>query len=467
MHTVLEKARSRIAVPGVVITFVVLAVLAIATRSFIHERTYADLDDELVTLSTAVASELELQGLEGFEHEKLSAGVEANVFAFRLEHHNAILLVHGEIVGYTGDIAHRATVATVTPLIRLSEEPFTAREPFTGQRRLCRFRIAHLGGAARGAVLIVFRPIDRFVKSLARIDVALAILVFIGSLVSAIVLVVAVRRALVPVERITAVAETLQATDLESRVPVSGASEFRHLATVINSLFDRIDHAFKSQQRLVADAAHELKTPVAVIVAEAQQALRDDQDGISPRESLESIVTTSRGIAREVDDLLELAQGEATLGEEHDEIDVALVARQVVDTFSPVASLRGIDLVFDGPESIPLVANESAIQRMLANLVSNAIHYSRDGGDVRVVERDEQDWVRIDVEDRGPGVPPEDRGRIFDRFVRLPGTRGFHREGSGLGLAIVDQIVRRHSGSVIVLDRDDGGSVFRVLLPRT
>ncbi|HKR66136.1 MAG TPA: hypothetical protein VJZ00_20565, partial [Thermoanaerobaculia bacterium] len=287
----MRKSQVRIPLMGAIATLVFLAALAIVTRIVVRSVTFSDIDDDIDTLSIAIGSDLELGGLSALEASPLHAGVERNTMAFRLERHSAVLLDRGAIVAVAGDLMHRQDAAAARRLAEHSERPFTALEPFSGLRRQCRFRVLRLSGAARGATLIVFRSIEPTLLMLHRLDLSLLSLVLLGVLGSAAILAHAVRRALTPVETVTRIAESTEAQDLSRRVeqPRGGGEEVEHLTRVINSLFERLERAFDSQRRLVSDAAHELKTPAAAILAEAQEALRDDTRDAQRRQLLESI----------------------------------------------------------------------------------------------------------------------------------------------------------------------------------
>jgi signal transduction histidine kinase len=462
-----RKARSRIIAAGTLATMLLLAAFAFAAREAARRIIVDDIDDELETLSVAIASDLEARGVAGVSHESLRAGLEANTLVYRLEHHSAVLFDRRGIIAASGDLARRARFAMLASFARRSEKPFNAIEPFSPQHRLCRFRVAHLQQQAVGTTLLVFRPIDGVARTLETIDLTLALLVLTGATAAALILGISVGRALRPVEKITAFAESVTPRGLAERVTVDAAGEeFDRLAAVINSLLGRLEQAFEAQRRFVSDAAHELKTPAAVIAAEAQELRRE---GLSPAERRESLETISRavsGLAREVDDLIELARRDAApprtesflLGEAIDEAIVIAAS---------VARERAATIQKEPADALQIEGERAGVVRALSNLVVNAMRYSPPGGDVRIAVRPIGDVCEIDVADRGPGVPSDERRRIFERFVRLAPARREHPEGSGLGLAIVEQIVRAHGGSVEVMDHEGGGALFRVRLPLT
>ncbi len=307
-----RRARTRIALSGALVSAVFLVVLAVGARTLIRRLAFEEVDGELDTLATAIGSDYELLGLEETERQALKAGLEANMFEFRLENHSAILF-HGEVpVALTGDLLRSLPSVSLAPYRNRPEKPYTAIEPYSGQSRTCRFLVTPLQGKAKGATLVLFRWIGPTLRSLARVDRALAGIVLLGVIGTALILALAVSRAIRPVEEVTRLAEEAEATDLSRRVEVSsGGEEFRRLSAVINSLFDRLERAFRAQRRLTADAAHELKTPTAVLLGEAQDALRPEATEAERRRSLETIAEVSRGLAREVDGLMLLARGDA------------------------------------------------------------------------------------------------------------------------------------------------------------
>ncbi len=462
----LRRSQIRIPLIGAIASLLFLASLAVITRTIVRKVTMDDLDEELETLSVAIGSDLELQGIATVEHAALRAGVESNTLAFRLERHSAVLLHRGRVIATAGELARRASGPAVQALASRPEGTFTAVEPFSGQHWRCRFRVTHLSGAANGATLIVFRPVEPTLRTLDRLDFALALIVILGVAGSGAIIAYAVRRALRPVEEVTRIAAKAEASDLSHRVEVTASGEeVERLTAVINSLFDRLERAFESQRRLVSDAAHELKTPAAAILAEAQEALRSDTPEMQRQELLKSIASSARSMARESDDLLTLARGE-TLRSETRPVDLREIAVLAVAASQPLARERRMELRLEVEGMTVVEGDAAALERMVANLIANAVRYGLNASDVLIRVSGGESQIEITVADRGPGIPEADRKRIFERFVRLPDARRLRPEGSGLGLAIVAQAVRNHGGSIEVLAREGGGAVFVVTLPR-
>ena len=462
----LAKSRTRIALAGALLSAAFLLLLALSTRAVIRSRTFADIDEELYTLAAAVGSSYELEGLEEVRRDSLRAGLEANAFEFRLANHSAILFKGDKAVAASGNLLRTILPGGIGPYENQPETPYTAVEPYSGQNRRCRFLVTRLAGKAKGATLVLFRWIGPNLESLARLDRALAAIVLLGFLGTAAILAFAVTRAIRPVEEVTRLAEELEATDLSRRVRITkGGEEFRRLAAVINSLLDRLENAFRAQRRLVADAAHELKTPTAVLLGEAQEARRPDATPEETRHSLETVERAARGLAQEVDALLLLARGDAALPGRRETVDLAAVAAQAAADATPLAGSRGVRCRVEVSDGAAVSGDRAGLSRVVSNLLSNALRYSARDSEVEVRVSRDGGSVILEVADRGPGIAAENRRRIFERFVRLDAARSTYPEGSGLGLAIVDQVVRAHAGEVSVEDREGGGAVFRIRLP--
>jgi signal transduction histidine kinase len=430
----------------------------------IRERAFHDIDEELRTLAIAVGSDFEM---EGFGHqEALGKGLEANVFEFRLQNHSAILFVGDRVLAVSGDLVQPSRTFSLAPYRSRTEEPYTAVEPYSGQRRVCRFLVLRLRGQGVGGTLVIFRSIEPALRGLARLDETLVAVVVFGFLGTAAILAFVLYRALRPVEEVTRLARSVEASDLSKRVPATaGGEEFQRLTGVINSLLERLEHAFQAQRRLVADAAHELKTPIAVLLGEAQDARRPEARPGDRLQSLETIERTARGLAREAENLLLLARADAASPAPFELVDLGAVAERSVEASRGLAAMRDVQIDLFRKNGAPVRGDRAALFRLATNLVGNAAAYTDAGTSVEVASGTRGSEVYLEVRDRGPGVPAADRSRIFERFVRLDEARGRHPEGSGLGLAIVDQVARAHGGRVEVEDRPGGGAIFRAIIP--
>jgi two-component system, OmpR family, sensor kinase len=242
--------------------------------------------------------------------------------------------------------------------------------------------------------------------------------------------------------------------------------ELMPLVEQINLLLERLSVSLDSQRRFVADAAHELRSPVAAILLQAQVAERSQR----PSERAAAFAELRRGIARAsrlVEQLLHLARLEPGVPREPvREIDFAALVREVVGMYAARADDLGIDLGVDGPLCAPMNGAESELRSLIGNLIDNALRYAPRGSEVTVQLKAEARAVEMRVIDGGPGIPDAERDRVFHRFQRVPGDP---TRGSGLGLPIAKAIVERHEGSIVLMDAVAGeanrGLLVRVRLP--
>jgi two-component system OmpR family sensor kinase len=252
-----------------------------------------------------------------------------------------------------------------------------------------------------------------------------------------------------PVARVRKQVASRQADDLS---PVSEAGlpdEVRPLVQELNLLFGRVRTAFDAQQTFVADAAHELRTPLAALKLQAQSLERADT--AEARQVAGRRITAGIDRAtRLVEQLLVLARQEASAagGAPSQPVDVAGIARRAVADLAGVAQAKDIDLGLQRADAGQVEGLPDALMILTRNLIDNAIKYTPAGGTVDVSVAHDAGAIVLTVEDSGPGIPPEDRERVFDRFYRVPGGDA---AGSGLGLAIIKAIAERH-GATLALD---------------
>jgi len=239
--------------------------------------------------------------------------------------------------------------------------------------------------------------------------------------------------------------------------------EIRPLTSALNDLLQRLDLAIGAQRTFVADAAHELKTPLTALHLQIQLAERADNS----EERQLAFADLRQGLERAnhlVHQLLTLARQEpGAVESDLQEIDLAVVAQRVVSDFAGLANLRRTDLGIAKSVTASVAGNMDALRTMLNNLVDNAIRYSPEGSRIDVSVTSDQHNISLTVTDNGPGIPLQELDRIFDRFYRIPGTPS---SGSGLGLAIVKQIVVAH-GAKIELDNSERGLSVCVKFPNS
>jgi two-component system OmpR family sensor kinase len=249
-----------------------------------------------------------------------------------------------------------------------------------------------------------------------------------------------------PVARVRKQVASRQADDLSAVSEAGLPDEVRPLVQELNLLFGRVRTAFDAQQHFVADAAHELRTPLAALKLQVQSLERSD----SPDAKRVAVARLTAGIERAtrlVEQLLVLARQEASAagGAPRQQVDIAVAARRAVAELASVAAAKQIDIGLQRADSAEVEGQPDALMILLRNLVDNAIKYTPEGGTVDVSVVAEAGSVTVTVEDSGPGIPPAERERVFDRFYRVPGS---DVKGSGLGLAIIKSIAERHGATL-------------------
>lgn len=273
-----------------------------------------------------------------------------------------------------------------------------------------------------------------------------------------------VGRSLRPVEDIRRTVEGIGAAGLDGRVPVPPArDEVARLARTMNAMLARLEASQAAQRRFIADASHELRSPVATLRA-AVEVWDEHPDTSSPREFSGLVGSESARLERLVDDLLLLARAdEGALAASRTDVDLD----EIVD--GELARLRATTelSVRASVEPVRVRGDSGQLVRTVRNLVDNAVRHARSTVvlGVRTEDLSGRSWALVEVADDGAGVPDPERVRIFDRFVRLQEGRDRGSGGTGLGLAIVAELVAAHGGSVNVSDAEGGGALFRVRLP--
>jgi two-component system sensor histidine kinase TctE len=283
-------------------------------------------------------------------------------------------------------------------------------------------------------------------------------------LIAAALIPVGVGRGLAPLVRLRHAVQERSHLDLSPLEQAGVPNEARPLVAAVNDLMQRLDEVLKSQSRFIADAAHQLRTPVAGLKAHIELALREE-DLEQMRRALAHIYTSVERLSRLVAQLLSLARNEPSAAQKVElaPLDLGKLAMEATMDWVPEAYKKNIDLGYEGPETPVTVRGDAfRLTELLNNLLDNAIRYTPSGGRVTVrVAHDPQS--SLTVSDDGPHIPVEERTRVFERFHRLLGT---HADGSGLGLSIVREIATLHHAEITLADDVDGvGNTFSVAFP--
>jgi heavy metal sensor kinase len=278
------------------------------------------------------------------------------------------------------------------------------------------------------------------------------------------------RKSLAPVVAMSTQAGRIGAANLHERLAVQNErDELGHLAGSFNSLLDRLSQSFERQRRFMADASHELRTPVAILRGESEVALsKEARSAEEYRESLGVLHQESERLTHIVEDLFTLTRADAGQYplQTRDFYFDELIA-ECVHSARTLALAKNISLNFEGASESPIHADESLVRRMILNLLDNAIKYTPPGGRVKVSCQRVGNEYALSIKDTGAGIPAELQPRIFERFFRVDKARSRSESdgGAGLGLSISRWIAEAHQGRLELTCSDSTGSTFTAYLP--
>jgi signal transduction histidine kinase len=265
-------------------------------------------------------------------------------------------------------------------------------------------------------------------------------------------------RLLSPLRTLRETADDITETDLSQRLPVTGNDDITALTHTFNRMLDRLEAAFTGQRRFLDDAGHELKTPLTVLRGHLELLDPDSPEEIA--ETRELLLDETDRMARLVGDLILLAKSDRPDFLRLREVDLETLTRDLV---TKARGLGDRDWTLDAAAEHKLVADEQRLTQAVLQLADNAVKHTGDGDTIAIGSSYAGGVSRLWVRDTGPGVPPEDRERIFERFGRGAVPQG--DEGFGLGLSIVGAIARAHGGSVTVEEAEPSGARFVITLP--
>jgi heavy metal sensor kinase len=371
----------------------------------------------------------------------------------------------GRLLDDSGQAPPAGPLAPITAEVRQRGQVLDSRTVDGERQRVLATRIPIDRG--RNATLIVVRSLVEFQQTMART------VLFLVITVAALVGVASVSgywlagRVLRPVRIIAETAQNLSEHDLHRRIELDlPADELGDLATTLNGMLGRLEAAFASLQRFTADAAHELRAPLALMRTEVEVALRAGVESNDARRVLETVNAEVHRLSRTADQLLLLARADAGVLEPlREEVDVTDLIEETAARWQPTLGERGIELRTSIPgEGGVVLADGGMLRRLLDNLLDNAARYTPSEGLIRLGgEAAPGGWV-LSVADSGPGIDPALRPRVFERFTRADSARGRDTGGAGLGLSLCAAIAELHGGT-LALDETHRGARWVLFLP--
>ena len=259
--------------------------------------------------------------------------------------------------------------------------------------------------------------------------------------------------------------EEVQAQNLsDSRIEENKFSELNQLSVSYNKMLERLSEAFKLQRQFTANAAHELRTPLAVMQLQIDlyNSSKHPNNDTSAQQTISMITEQTERLSKMVRTLLDMSELQTIARDE--EIAISALVEEVLADLEPLAQEKGINLI-EKCDNVLLMGSYILIYRLVYNLVENAIKYNFSGGTVTVNATQQNSQLHLTVEDTGNGIPEELKERIFEPFFRLDKSRSRELGGVGLGLALVREIVRVHNGSILVKNNANSGTTFEVIFP--
>jgi len=367
-----------------------------------------------------------------------------------------------------GEPIYRSSASVALPAVAIAAATTTPRYESVvtnGSRWRTLTGTSLVGG--RAVVLRVSRSEDRLRTQLWEILVVLVLGLPLVVALAGIGGYVLARRALTPIDHLASEARRITADRLHERLSVSNQhDEIGRLAAVINDTFARLESSFDQLRRFTADASHELRTPLSVIRGIGEIGLHETRTPAEYKEAMGSMLEEVDRLTTLVDTLLRLSYGDAgTVRLSRESVDLGQLARDVVSSLGILAEERNQRLRIEQAANISVTADRLVLREAITNVVDNAIKYSPRGSSIEVRIHADGDRAILAVADQGPGIAPEHRERIFDRFFRLDEARSRDAGGTGLGLAIARWAVEANGGSISVKEGTNGGSIFEIVLP--
>jgi len=274
-------------------------------------------------------------------------------------------------------------------------------------------------------------------------------------------------RILTPLQHITQRARTISTDNLAERLTITNPDdELGQLGAVLNDAFARLDEAFTRLKRFTQDAAHELRTPLAVLRSVGEVGLQEPRDTAAYRDVIGSMLEEVDRLGRLVDGLLTLARAESgNLSVPKRPEDLLALSQEVVECLRVLAEEKNQRLTFSAETSLIADIDRDTVRLALMNLIANAIRFTPEGGAITATLRKHGANAAIEIQDSGPGIAPEHHAHIFERFYRVDPSRSQHTGGTGLGLAIARWAVTVNAGHIVLESTPGQGCLFRIVLP--
>lgn len=460
--------RGRLALAMTALSAGVLAAASVAIYAGVRHTLRANLDDALLAIVRAeVASALDAPGGQVHVHEEGPAPIELPEGS-GYEKAAEILDAGGRVVARTRNLAEGRGLQLDPALFAraLGGAPaFGDSERAGATHRAIYYPLRDLAG--RPLVAVVAVPTRPLAHALTTMLGALALASVAGSAAAAYAAHRLAARLTRPLDAIAEAAHAVGEQSLDARIPeVSPDRELRQLTAILNAMLARLESAFAAQRRFVADASHELRSPLSNVRGTIEVALRRLRSPDEYRETLTSCLTEIERLGRLVQGLLTLSRADAgVMALLRMPCDLAAIARDSVAGHASRADNLGVRLCLDASAPLPLDGDPDRLREVVDNLLDNALRHAPRGSEVAVRASGVEGRLTVSVTDAGPGLSPEARSHVFERFYRADGARARASGGLGLGLSIAKAIAEAHRGQLTVDSVSGRATTFTLVLP--
>lgn len=346
----------------------------------------------------------------------------------------------------------------------LAPTPLSVR---TADKRLFRFQSQLIPIDDHLYQIVVAHEESNYRRSLTTLALIILLILPVSVALSLVIGYLIAGRVLAPITAITARARDIGAENLSARLPVSDEdNEFSNLAIVFNQTFSRLEDAFERLRRFTSDASHELRTPLTAIRSIGETALQQQAASPECRETIGSMLEETDRLVQTVESLLLLSRTDGAALQK-DPVEIGTLLTDVVEFLSVLAEEKQQQIVFRQNTSLVIPADPCMLRRAFLNLVDNAIKYSPEQTTIQIsLSRNVDGTTVVEVSDHGPGIPDDEKERVFDRFYRLDNGRSREKGGTGLGLSITKAAIEAHGGTISLHNAPDGGTLFRITFPQ-
>ena len=418
-------------------------------------------DRELLAELSEFSSLLKLKGMDavrtGIKIEAESEGV--NRFFLRLLTPNGDVLVSSDMSSWKNSDADR------TILKRLTSDKGYSLKTLAIPGRPYKVRILY-GAMGSDIILQMGVSLSENERFLGLLRELIATIVVVFTFLAAVIGLFMARRALSGVKEVTQAAQEISSNTLERRVSVQGGGvEIEELAATFNSMLDRINLLITSMGEITDNIAHDLKSPITRMRGIAEMTLTTGKSADDFEAMAADIIEECDRLLEMINTMLMISEAEAgTAKLQKRSVDISRVAQEACELFLPIAEDKEISLDHEIPAGYRISGDVQRIQRMVANLLDNALKYTQSGETVTVSLSGDEKQVVVSFRDNGVGISKDDLPHIFDRFYRCDQSRS--QTGSGLGLSLALAIAKSHGGNITAMSSPKNGTIFSITLPR-